>query len=474
MKKTAKSKFIVVTNREPYSFKKGKAEKAVGGLVSALDPIMQELKGTWVAFSGSTEIKEPGASRLSVPIEKPSYTLRRIFLSPKDVEGYYNGYSNRFLWPLSHITLDRVYLKRSYWESYKKVNSIFARVILEETKGSDSVIWLHDYHLALAASYIRQARQELKVSLFWHIPWPSYDVFRICPQRKEVLEGLLANDLLGFQMDSFKVNFMRCVESELNAGIDYKEGFIHYKGHATKIKAFPISIDYDWFQKAASSKKSERFFKKFRKELGIDGARIGLGVERLEYTKGLIKRLDALDLFFNKYPRFRGKFTFIQIAVPTRKVEPYISYMERVKKRVASLNRKYACNKWKPVEFIEDKLNHEELASLYRHADLAIISSVYDGMNLVAKEYAACQTDCKGALLISEFAGAADDIPGAMLINPYDIEGCADTIKKALTAGCGEKAAALSLAREHIRENNIYRWIWNILEELRSYQRARY
>ena len=465
-----KDKLIVVSNREPYSMRKGVLEKTVGGLVSALDPVMRASHGVWVAAGGgggggNGGLGGVGANRVMVPPEDPSYTMRLVPLSGRDVEGYYHGYSNRFLWPLCHITPDRIHLRKSYWQSYKKVNSLFADAVVEEAK-KDSTVWLQDYHLSLAAGLIARKRPDLRLAIFWHIPWPPYDVFRACPNRREILEGMLANDLVGFQLEAFKINFMGCVYRELGAAMT-GDGFIVYNGHITRVEAFPISVDFDWFEQAASTNRAERFFERFKKEKNLEGQLIGLGVDRLDYTKGILKGLDALEFFFKKYPRFRGRFTFVQIAVPTRKAEPFLSYMELVRKKVKKINAKFSTNIWRPVEYIESRFSHTDLAALYRGADLALISSIYDGMNLVAKEFVSSQVDLKGSLLVSEFAGASQDMPGAVVINPYDTEGCADAIKDAITMSKDKKRESLTLARDYVRTNDIYKWVDSFLEELK-------
>jgi trehalose 6-phosphate synthase len=468
MIRPVKGELIVVSNREPYAVRKGNVEKTVGGLVSALDPVMQAAKGVWIASGtalGSAGEGKAGQTRFIVPPGNPSYTMRLVPLTPRDMEGYYNGYSNRFLWPLCHLALDRVYLRKFYWQSYMKVNELFAGAVVAEAKG-DAVVWLQDYHLSLCARYIRELRRKTRIAIFWHIPWPPYDVFRACPQRREILEGLLANNLIGFQLEHFAFNFIRCVGRELGAGTDLEKGTVEYRGHKTVVKSFPISVDFDWFEKAALEKKAERFLARFIRDKGLEGLKLGIAVGRLDYTKGIVKSLEAVEFFFVKYPRFKEKFTFIQVAVPTRKVEPYLSYMELVRKKIEAVNRKFSRGGWRPVEYIEHKLDHSELAALYRGADLALLSSTYDGMNLVAKEYAASQVDCKGALLVSEFAGAAEDIPGAVPINPYDTEGCADAIKTALDMKPERRSEAMERARWYIREKNIYRWVDDVLEEL--------
>lgn len=460
-------KLIVVSNREPYSLSK-RHQLTVGGLVSALDPLMKEKRGLWIASGQRDELKGKPL-RFPVPLSDPSYTLRLVPLGPADTEGYYNGYSNRFLWPLCHITLDRVYLRRSYWRSYRKVNSLFAEAVAQEA-GPDSVVWLHDYHLALCALFIKELCPDAFVSIFWHIPWPPHAVFRICPQKRELLEGLLANDLIGFQLPGFMENFAQCVRNELGAVVDIDEGIISHNGRLTRLRAFPISVDFEWFERAACSAQARRFISRFLKKRGLEGSRIILSVNRLDYTKGMIKCLEAVELFFTKYPRYKGSVTFVQIAVPTRKVEPYLSYMERVQRKVDSINKRLSRGPWRPVEYVTTNLSHSELAALYRKADLAMISSVYDGMNLVAKEFIASQVDLSGSLLISELAGASEEIPGVTLINPYDTEGCAMALKAALEASPADQRRALEKAREHVREHNITQWVADIFREIKGIQ----
>jgi len=457
------NRLIIVSNREPYSISR-RHQLMVGGLVSALDPLMKAARGVWIA-SGSREELKGKTTRFPVPPADPSYTLRLVPLAPADIEGYYNGYSNRFLWPLCHMTLDRVYLARSYWRSYRKVNALFAKAAAEEA-GDGSVFWLHDYHLAMCAPSIKELCGSALVSIFWHIPWPPHAVFRICPHKKELLEGLLANDLIGFQLPGFLENFAQCARRELGCDVDMEQGVISHNGRATRLKAFPISVDFEWFERAASSAEARRFILKFLKKRGLEGKKVILSVNRLDYTKGMIKCLEAIELFFAKYPSHKGSLTFVQIAVPTRKVEPYLSYMERVQRKVDSINLKLARDNWKPVEYITTNLSHTELASLYRRADLAMISSVYDGMNLVAKEFIASQVDLTGSLLISELAGASEEIPGVTLINPYDTEGCAIAIKAALQASPAHKRRALEEARAHVREHDIKRWVADIMGEI--------
>ncbi len=461
-------KLIVVSNREPYRLKGGHLERTVGGLAAALDPVMRASGGVWI--TSGVKGRRSISSRITVPPEDPSYVMRKVLISEEDMDGFYNGYSNRFLWPLCHITLDRVRFKRSYWASYGKVNRLFAGAVIDESSGDPAVL-LQDYHLALCALFIRASLPDALISLFWHIPWPPYAVFRICPHRRELLEGLLANDLIGFQLDAFKTNFIRCAQEELGARFDPEKDALLRNGRATVLKTLPVSVDFEWFDSAARSGEARAFISGFLKDRGLRGATLGVSVNRLDYTKGLIKCLDSIEAFFDKYPGYRGKVIFLHIAVPTRKAEPYGSYRERVRKRVTAINKSLSMGRWRPVEYIDADFSHKELAALYGAARFIIVSSVYDGMNLVAKEYIASQTGLAGCALVSEFAGSSEDIPGVTPINPYDAEGCADAINGALTSTPAERRRALRLAREHIRRNDIYKWAGDLLREL---ERARW
>jgi alpha,alpha-trehalose-phosphate synthase [UDP-forming]/trehalose-phosphatase len=462
---------IIVSNREPYIHKKSesglKIERPAGGLTSAMDIVLQVTGGTWVAWGGGSCDKEVVDSKncLMVPPESPSYTLKRVWLNHHVVDNYYHGYSNQVLWPLFHIALDRVYFRKRFWKYYKEANRAFAEAVLEETS-KDSVIWIHDYHLCLVPGMLREKNAKLTVAHFWHIPWTHWSVFRVCPQAREILEGLLGNDLIGFQVPLFVKNFLDCVKECLDAEIDYQNSVITYKGHTTKLKAFPISIDYDYFEDKASSRRTARLIKNIKDKHGLGQKHIGIGVDRLEYTKALIKRLQALNLLFEKYKKLRGKFTFIQIAVPTRMKEPYLSYKKAVDELISKINRRYAKGDWKPIVYIDRKVEHKDLVAYYRMADLAIISSMYDGMNLVAKEYVASQVDEKGALILSELAGAADELEGALLVNPYDIEDFSDSIRIAINMSLSERAIRMSVLQRQVVESDIYKWIYNILQEI--------
>jgi alpha,alpha-trehalose-phosphate synthase [UDP-forming]/trehalose-phosphatase len=462
---------IIVSNRQPYLHRKTgagvKVDKPAGGLTSAMDEALKAIGGTWVAWgSGSDDIEfVDDKNRVRVPPARPAYTLKRVWLTQEEVNNYYHGYSNHVLWPLCHISLDRVYFRKKYWDDYQKANKAFADAIFEEAD-NNSIVWVHDYHLCLVPQLLKSMNSKLTVAHFWHIPWPNYSVFRVCPQSTEIVEALLNNDLIGFQIPLFVHNFMECVRECLDeAIIDYKHETITYKGNVTKLMAFPISVDFDKFNTMASSVKSTNFIQKLKMRYSLAQRKVGIGVDRLEYTKGLIKRFQAIDLFFERYPEYTGKFTFIQIAVPTRLKEPYVSYKATVERFVKKINKKYSLTGWNPIIYRDTKSEHADLAAYYRMADVAIISSIYDGMNLVAKEFIASQVNKNGVLLLSEFAGAAEELEGAVLVNPYDIEEFCDSIKKVLDFDEDERMCRINTLRRQVKERDIYRWISDFLHE---------
>jgi trehalose 6-phosphate synthase/phosphatase len=464
----AGKKLIVVSNREPYIHKRTglnvKVEQPAGGLTSALDDVLKAVQGTWVAWGNGNADRDAVdmQSRVAVPPEDPRYTLKRVWIKPQEVDNYYHGYANQVLWPLCHVTLDRVAYRKNFWYYYERVNQAFAEAVLEEADDR-SIVWFHDYHLCLAPRLLRGQAPGLTLAHFWHIPWPDWSVFRVCPQAREILEGLLANDLIGFQIPLFVKNFMDCVRECLEADIDSQRRTITYREHTTRLDAFPISVDYSKFHALAASAHAARAIENIRQYHRLHGLLVGIGVDRLEYTKALIKRLQAIELFFERYASFRRKFTFIQIAVSTRMREPYLSYSKTVVEMIERINKRFSQSAWKPIIYVTTKIDHHDLALYYRLSDLAIISSVYDGMNLVAKEYVASQVDGQGVLVLSEFAGAAEELEGSLLVNPYNVEEFSDIIKQALTMHADEKRARMRLLRRQVSEHDIHSWTRDVI-----------
>lgn len=468
-------RLIVASNREPYVHRRARAgeisyDRPAGGVTAVLDPLLQSMDGTWVAWGSGDSDREvvDAHDRIRVPPDGPRYTLRRVWMSPEEVKNYYDGYSNRFLWPLCHVTLDRVVFRQKYWDAYRRVNERFAGAILEEVGKHRGLVWVHDYQLALCPFFLKQQRPDLCVALFWHIPWPAYDVFRICPQRRELLSAMLACDQLGFHLDSYRWNFLECLERELDIKTDREKEAVVVNGHRTLVSAIPVSIDFGIHEKLATSQDTDKRMANLRKRLKIDpGMIVGLGVDRLDYTKGFLKRLWALEEFLSRYPDLHRRFLFIQVAAPTRaESEPYRSYRGILQSTVKEINEKFGREGWRPIEYIESQLSHEVLAAYYRLADFCFVSSVYDGMNLVSKEYVASRVEESGVLLLSEMAGSLEELDGAVPVNPYDVEGMARAIHSAIKMSKDEQRVRMKRMRTYIQKNDIYRWMQTNLETI--------
>ncbi len=460
---------VIVSNREPYAHYRvsGKVccQRPAGGLTAALDPVMQVLGGTWVAWgSGSADrdtVDERGKVR--VPPAEPRYTLKRIWLSDEEVEGYYFGFSNRVLWPLFHMLPERIEPSRGFWQFYERVNRKFAKAVVVEANPED-LLFIQDYHLALLPEMVRASRPEVETGLFWHIPWPPYDIFRFCPHRRRLLQGLLGADLLGFQTPRYAHNFLDCVRSEVGALVDFEAQQVTYRGHKTRVGSYPISVDYKQFATLATSERTLRRMQRITRWLGLEGRRVGIGVDRLDYSKGILQRLEALDRFLERFPQYREQLVFVQVAVPSRtEIGQYRQLSKEVASRVEALNAKYMNDRWKPIRYFDRPFDHQTLAALYRLADFAMVTSFYDGMNLVAKEYIACQVDEAGVLLLSETAGAYEDLGEAVPLNAVDPEKMVEAIWRALEMPETEKRGLMRVMRRRLMKDNIYSWMVGIL-----------
>ncbi len=457
--------FVVVSNREPYVHRVGTlgpvVERPVGGLVSALDPVMRVTSGTWIAWgSGEADRDRADADgRVGVPPEAPRYTLRRVHLDRREVAGYYYGYANQALWPLCHMAMDKARFQGRFWRAYQAVNRRFAEAVLAEIPG-DAVVWIHDYHLALCPRYIRRARSDLFLMQFWHIPWPVWDVFRICPQKAELLDGLLANDLLAFQHPRDGQHFLECASRALGARVDGDAGIVDYNGRVTTVETFPISIDFAALDAVARSRQCERWMARLRHRFGLRDRYVAIGVDRLDYTKGIPERLKALELFFRRFPQYRSRLVFIQKCAPSRtQIKAYRQLQDRVEQDIARLNATYGTADWQPVVYVPSSLPPAGLAALYRMANLCIVSSLQDGMNLVAKEFIACQVDHRGVLALSELAGARDELHWAVPINPYDPEGVAGGLAQGLELPAAERQGRMTHLRAYLAGHDVYHWL---------------
>jgi trehalose 6-phosphate synthase len=487
------SRLIVVSNREPYEhiWRKDQllCRPTDGGLSSALDPILRRVGGLWVAWGSGEADREAtgGAQTLEVPPEAPAYRLRRVWLTPEEVKGGYLGYANEVLWPLCHVTLDRVAYRRAFWEPYARLNRRFADAVLSELGQQPGPVWVHDFHLALVPKLIKAESPRTRVFVFWHVPWPVPDVFRILPERLEILQGLLAADSIVFQTRAYGLAFAECAKRFLQADVNAQGDTLAVEGHRTSVGARAISVDFHAFTARAKTAPVERVMAQARRRLNVHpGVRLGLGVDRLDYTKGLLKRLWALDAFFTRYPEYRGAFTFVQVAVPTRsELDAYRRYRKLIWQTVFEVNDRHSFARhssmrhaalhesgngqdleaWRPIEYLEGKIDFDTLVAYYRLADLALVSSVYDGMNLVAKEYIASQVDETGVLLVSQMAGSAEELTDALIINPYDPEGLADAIRDALEMPEGERRRRMRAMRAHLSAHDLYGWADGCLQD---------
>ncbi|HEX2205793.1 MAG TPA: trehalose-6-phosphate synthase [Longimicrobium sp.] len=462
-------RLVVVSNREPYEHRwsdevgEMDVSRPAGGLTSALDPLLQALGGLWVAW-GSGEADAAAVdpeNRVRVPPENPSYTLRRVWLSHHDIHRYYLGFSNQFLWPLCHLRPALTRVRARYWERYRQVNRRFAEAVLEEVRDREAAVWFQDYHLALAPLFVRARRPDLVLAHFWHIPFPPIDIFRISPQAGYLLRGMLANDLMGFHLPGFADNFLRCAHKLAGAEVDWEARTATLEGHTCHVGAFPISIDIGQFREAATAPGAEAQMARLRARYAPGGGAVGVGVDRLDYSKGLPEKFKALELLWERYPELRERFTFIQVAVPSRSdIEAYDELAQKVDRQVWEINERFGTPGWRPIHLLKQSLPAERLAILYRMADVCIVSSLQDGMNLVAKEFVASQVDRRGVLLLSEFAGAAEGMEDATLMNPYDPEGCALRVRDALTLPAEERAAQMERLQRSL--TSIYDWMAEI------------
>jgi len=462
---------IVVSNREPYVHKHTRhgivVERPAGGLVAALDPLLQAIGGLWIAWGSGNADREvvDAADGVAVPTERPRYRLRRVWLPDSVVENYYYGFANQALWPLSHMAVDKARFLRRYWQGYVEANTRFAAATLDEARPG-AFVWLQDYHLALCPRQIRQQREDLILAHFWHIPWPAWDVYRACPQepRRELLEGLLGNDLLGFHLERFRQTFLECVGQELDAEVDFERGHVDFRGHRTTVRSFPISIDVEHFDRLARSRAAGRWLIRWRSRPEIGDRRVALGVDRLDYTKGIPERLRAVDRFLRAHPQYRDRFIFVQKAAASRtRIKAYRDLQDQVERLVSEINARHGRDRWQPILYLPEPIPPAAMAALYRLADVAVVSPLQDGMNLVAKEFIACQTDEQGVLLLSELAGAAEEMAYALRVNPYDEEGFAEALADALAMPEGERRIRMRAMRAYLAEHDIYWWMEEVV-----------
>ena len=474
------SPLILLSNREPYEHVRAGARIEVrqpaGGLVSALDPTMRRTSGIWVAWGSGTADRETSdeRGRVKVPPDEPMYTLHRVWLDDEDVEGYYHGFANTALWPLCHMLIQHFRFRSEHWKRYQSVNARFAQAIADEAEESEprAMVWIQDYHFGLVAELLRDLRSALFIHQFWHIPFPPPDLLRLLPigVHDTLLRGLLGNDLMEFHTERHAINFIDCVANFVpEARVNAEKMTVSYGGRTIHVGAFPISIDVERFEQMAAAPENEARVVTLRERYAAGDRQLGVCVDRIDYTKGIPERLRALDLLWSQHPEYRGRATFIFVATPSRsELHAYQALENEVVATVLDINRRLATDDWTPIVLINENIDSDLLAGVYRAADLCLVSSLQDGMNLVAKEFIACQVDERGVLVLSRFTGAAEEVDGAVLINPFNVDGFVNGIRSALEMQAEERRARMHRMREQLRGSTIFDWLDAILSSASS------
>jgi len=469
------SGLFVVSNREPYihNWRDNTISVLVpaSGLVAAIEPILCACNGTWVAHgSGDADTETVDShDRLQVPPDDPRYTLRRIWLSAEEEDGYYYGFANEGLWPLCHNAHTRPTFRAGDWEHYYNVNQKFADALVEEMAGEEHpVVLIQDYHFALLPRMVKDRLPHARIAIFWHIPWPTPESFEICPWQRELLDGLLGADLIGFHVRAHCNNFLETVDHVLEARVNWEHFSVKRHDHQSSVLPFPISVEFSGdTPDAPGSMSTDEQRSALLQELGIEATFIGVGVDRVDYTKGIVERFQAVESFLERYPSYQGKFTFIQLGAPTRShIKRYADFQAEVAAEADRINARFKRGRWRPIVFQFRQHSRQEVQSYYRIAHLCMVTSLHDGMNLVAKEYIAAKQDERGVLILSRFTGAARELRDAIIVNPYDIESTGEAIAKALWMDVHEMVERMRRMRASVREHNIYWWAGSLIGTL--------
>jgi len=480
------TRLIVVANREPYihvrhrqaargfwNWLRGRKEtigiewtRPASGLVTALDPVMRACGGTWIAHGSGNADRETADARgrIKVPPDRPSYTLKRVWLSPEEEQGYYYGCANGALWPLCHIAYARPEFDDRDWQQYVRVNRRFADAVIDEVADDRAVVFVQDYHFALLPRFVKEARPDVTVCQFWHIPWPNREAFRVCPWGEDILHGLLGNDLLGLHVQYHCNNFLDTVDRALESRVDYEHFAAWRGGRPTYVKPFPISIDPSLWRGPAKPADQAAEVRNARRELGLKKEKLIFGVDRLDYTKGIPDRLKAFARMLERHPEWRGRVTMVQIGAPSREhLNRYQALMEEVERGVTEINAKYRTDDWLPIVYRPRHHQPEEVAQLYRAADVCVVSSLHDGMNLVAKEFIASRGDEHGVLVLSEFTGAARELEHAVHVNPFAVDSFADALHTALLMPADDQRRRMRALRERVGSHTVFDWAGALL-----------
>ncbi|OFW40958.1 MAG: trehalose-6-phosphate synthase [Acidobacteria bacterium RIFCSPLOWO2_12_FULL_67_14b] len=463
---------LIVSNREPYIHVRRdnviEISRPASGLVTALEPVMRACSGTWIAHGSGSADRDTvdGNDHVMVPPERPAYRIRRVWLTQDEEQGYYYGFANEGLWPLCHIAHTRPTFRTQDWEHYRTVNRRFADVVVDEARTGNPIVLVQDYHFALLPRLVREKIPGATIIAFWHIPWPNPEAFGILPWREAVLEGLLGSSILGFHTQFHCNNFFDTVDRFLEARVDRETSTISHGGEATEVRRYPISIE--WPPAAlADQPPVVECRQQVRKRLGASPeTHLGLGVDRLDYTKGILERFLTVERLLELEPRWVGKFSFVQIAAPSRSsIDEYQGFEAKVRELAKRINQRFGSGSYQPIIL---KIEHHDARDVYTHyraADLCYVSSLHDGMNLVAKEFVAARDDERGVLLLSQFTGAARELTEALIVNPYDIEQCAAALRLALTMPPEEQRARMRSMRNLVQEFNVYRWAGRMLND---------
>lgn len=468
-------RLIVVSNREPYLHRYSggqvEVERPASGMAAALDPIMQACGGTWIAH-GSGDADRSAVdeqNRVSVPPDNPQYTLRRVWLTKQQEQGYYYGLANSCLWPLCHVVYTRPVFEARDWERYREVNELFCQAVLDEAGDAPTFVFIQDYHFALLPRMLRESnRGNLIVAQFWHIPWPNHEIFRTFPWAEELLDGLLGNDLLGFHLRYDCQNFLDAVDRLLETKVDQVGFEVTRGGKNTLIRPFPISIDFERHEALAREATVDTEMKRWQKRLRLPREPlVGIGIDRADYTKGIPERLRAVDTLLSRCPEYKERLIFVQIGVPSRvHIRQYKKLNDEIEQLVDEINWKWATGSWAPIVYLAKQYSGPQMMGLHRLANFCVVSSLHDGMNLVAKEFVASRFDDDGVLILSQFAGAARELTDALLVNPFSVEEGAEAMRQALDMSEEERRRRMYRMREVVASNNVYRWAGKFLSAL--------
>jgi trehalose 6-phosphate synthase len=466
---------FVISNREPYIHeKRGKKIECLvpaSGLVTALEPVLKACGGTWIAHGSGDADREvvDAQNKIRVPPEEPQYILKRVWLTKEEEKGYYYGFSNEGFWPLCHIAHTRPSFRAEDWDYYQIVNKKFAQATLEELEDAEEpMILIQDYHFALLPRLIKEERPDARVALFWHIPWPNPESFSICPWRRELLHGMLGADLIGFHIQFHCNNFLDTVDRVLESRIDWEHFAVERGGQTTLVKPFPISIAFPGQSYTSTvNKVTKPTQESLLKDLGVKGKYLGVGVDRIDYTKGIVERFKAIERFMERYPTYQGKFAFVELGAPSRThIKEYHDLIAAVEGEVDRINWRFKTKEWQPIVFLKKHHSHEEIRPFYEGADLCMVTSLHDGMNLVAKEFISARDDESGVLILSQFTGASRELRDALIVNPYDIEEMAEAIHVALEMSLSEQKARMRGMRDTLKNRNIYYWAADLIAAL--------